>query len=117
MFPHDLQTLPPYLDHVVLLNMRVVAAGPSFRLLGCDATQLASSKPVVDPVIKEIAEQHEVLLRDRLFTDFAVVDDRQTAAQPLVEPLELDALALQVVDAVAGDAVPLARASRNSRPP
>ncbi len=25
---HDLQTVPEYFDHVILLNMRVVAAGP-----------------------------------------------------------------------------------------
>jgi manganese/zinc/iron transport system ATP- binding protein len=25
---HDLQTVPAYFDHVVLLNMRLVAAGP-----------------------------------------------------------------------------------------
>jgi manganese/zinc/iron transport system ATP- binding protein len=26
---HDLQTVPEYFDHVVLLNMRVVASGPT----------------------------------------------------------------------------------------
>jgi manganese/zinc/iron transport system ATP- binding protein len=26
---HDLQTVPAYFDHVVLINMRVVAAGPT----------------------------------------------------------------------------------------
>ena len=34
-------------EHVMHLASRVLAAGPSFRLLGRDATQLASSKPVV----------------------------------------------------------------------
>lgn len=26
---HDLQTVPAYFDHVILLNMRIVAAGPT----------------------------------------------------------------------------------------
>jgi manganese/zinc/iron transport system ATP- binding protein len=26
---HDLQTVPQYFDHVVMLNMRLVAAGPT----------------------------------------------------------------------------------------
>ena len=26
---HDLQTVPEYFDHVVLLNMRIVASGPT----------------------------------------------------------------------------------------
>jgi manganese/zinc/iron transport system ATP- binding protein len=25
---HDLQTVPEYFDHVILLNMRVIASGP-----------------------------------------------------------------------------------------
>ena len=29
---HDLQTVPSYFDHVVLLNMRVVAAGPTLEV-------------------------------------------------------------------------------------
>ncbi|MAE66623.1 MAG: manganese ABC transporter ATP-binding protein [Phycisphaeraceae bacterium] len=29
---HDLQTVPQYFDHVVLLNMRVVASGPTSRV-------------------------------------------------------------------------------------
>ncbi len=36
---HDLQTVPAYFDHVLLLNMRVVAAGPTKEVFTPDALQ------------------------------------------------------------------------------
>ena len=33
---HDLQTVPTYFDHVVLLNMRVVADGPTGEVFNED---------------------------------------------------------------------------------
>jgi len=36
---HDLQTVPEYFDHVLLLNMRVVAAGPTAEIFNEDALQ------------------------------------------------------------------------------